>query len=71
MKFYIQSLGREHDGRHMRKRMYIYIYDWVTMDVIVRKADRSKACPHFRNWHSTVNQLYFNFKKLKRDMEER
>ena len=36
----------------MRKRMSIYIYDWVTM-------------LYSRNWHNTVNWLYFNRNKNK------
>ena len=36
----------------MKKRMYLYMYDWVTM-------------LYSRNWHDIVNQPYFNFKKIK------
>ena len=28
---YIQSLGKDHDGRYYEKGKCIYIYDWVTL----------------------------------------
>ena len=40
---------------NMRKRMYVYIYDWVTL-------------LYSRNWHNTVNQLYFDKKIFKKSM---
>jgi len=46
MENYMQSLGTEHDGRCYEKK-YIHMYDWVTL-------------LYNRNWHNTVNQLYFN-----------
>ena len=33
----------------MRKRIYIYVYDWITL-------------LYSRNWHNIVNQLYSNKK---------
>ena len=41
----------------MRKRVYIYIYDWVTL-----------LCG--RNLHNTVNQLYFHFLKRKKKEDQ-
>ena len=35
-----------------KKNVYTYMYNWVTS-------------PYGRNWHNTVNQLYFN-KKVKK-----
>ena len=57
----IQSLGIEHDRRQYEQNnvsvcvyiyiyIYIYIYDWVAM-------------LFSKNWHNTVNQIYFNKNK--------
>ena len=46
---YIHSLGIQHDGRlHEKKNVCVCVYDQITMV--------------YRNWHNTVNQLYFNKK---------
>ena len=54
-----KSLGIEHDGDDMRKRMRVYVcvcvcvYNWTTL-------------LYSRKWH-VVNQLYFNYKKRKKE----
>ena len=59
MRFYCRAqgsisslLGQTTMEDHIRKGMYIYMDDWVTL-------------LYSRNWHNTVNQLYFNKKFLK------
>ena len=46
---YIQSPGIDHDGKEYKKKN-VYMFDWVTL-------------LYSRNWHNTVNQLYFNKNK--------
>ena len=46
---YNRSLGIDYDGRYCKYRECIYTYDWVTL-------------LHSRNWHTIVNQIYFNQK---------
>ena len=49
---YIQPLGVKDDGQqYEKKNVYICIYDWVSL-------------LYGKNWHITVNQLYFRGKKL-------
>ena len=52
---YIQFLGIEYDKDSVRKKC-IYMYDWVTM-------------LYSRNWHNTVNLLYFNLKNSKKQQK--
>ena len=48
---YMQSPGIDHNGKEYFKKERLYVYNWVTL-------------LYSRDWHSIVNQLYFN-KKIK------